>query len=178
MRRIIVLLIVSVILISCESKKKRIYREKRERFKEDCKELITKYNPIELADDFHYRDLVLTVELEKKIISNNENLIYVTVILNDIVSKDSIYSVKFDSDWRMEPEIYFTLDCERKLGDKLLAANLDNWDDIAMIASIVSIQKIRFDFDCVVDDEYGYIEIYPSDVFFAKGKLIDFVYEE
>ena len=178
MKRILVLLILSTILISCETKKERIYREKRERFEENCEELITKYNPIELADDFHYSTLVLTVELEKKIMQNNENRIYIEVNLNDIISRDSSYIVKLNSCSWIRPKIFFTVDCERKLGDKLLAENLNKWDDIAMIASIVSIQKIRFDFDCVVDDEYGYIEIYPSDIFLAKGKLIDFVYEE
>ena len=178
MRIITVLLILSITLISCENKKERIYREKRERFEEDCEKLITKYKPLIVEEEIRDKDLIFTVELEKQIMSNNGNSIYVEVELNDVICNDSSYIVKFNSYLWIRPEIYFTLDCERKLGDKILAANLKIWDDIAIIASISSVQKIRFDFECIYEDEYGYIEVLPSDIFLAKGKLIDFVYRE
>lgn len=178
MRRIIVLLVLSIILFSCETKKERIYKEKKERFEENCEELITKYKPLIIEEEFSDKDLFFTVELEKIIMPNSENLIYIEVELNDVISNDSSYIVKLNSCFWIRPEIYFTLDCERKIGDKLLEAKLKKWDDIAIIASINSMKKIRFDFDCVTDDEYGYIEVYPSDIFLAKGELIDFVYKE
>ena len=177
MRRIIVLLIVSIILISCEMKENRIYREKRERFEENCEELITKYNPIIIKEEFNSGDLIFTVELENKIISKNNQPIYAEVFITDIVSTDSSYIVNFSSDYWIEPDIYFTLDCEKDIGDSLL---LNDWydNDIVIIATIKSIKKIRFALDCSDNGEFSFIKVYTSDIFFAKGKLIDFAFKD
>jgi len=184
MNRILTMLctIIAILTLSCENKEDKISKILNENYHKSRTKLIEKYKPLNLDNEFSNYDLVLSAEIERKLSSNKNRLIYSAVRLNDLIINDSSYVVEFCSDifanMNINMNYYLTLDCSLELGNMLLELKLDDLYGLTIIADITSFHKIRFEMLSVGKKYYTTIEVYPSHSFEFKGELIDFVFIE
>jgi hypothetical protein len=176
MRNIILVPLLIFILFSCSPDKKSNEVQKDKLRLEALTKLSSQYGAVVGFDTLRFP---LTIQYQNFLRQNNK-VILDKFRIDDIKELDSIYIVSIEKGYASK--LFIDLTCTKQEVQELLTSTFERTSrfshtkDLYIVATITSIQKIKYriDSDVEKDDQSPsvYLELDASDAFLCKGKLI------
>jgi len=178
---IVLIVVLALLLASCNSK---VDREKEEQNKREAQQTKIKND---LAAKFGARTdwnkelkdrlLPYSIDVEEALIRTDKKPILFEALVEDVTRDNNKYVVRLN--YSDSPKIYFLLECTPELAAKLRSRQ--GFDQVAVIASISSVRKptIKLESDLPSSpDESPDIEVTNPDAFIAKGSMLELEFIE
>jgi len=182
------LLLVVLLFLGCGHKEEAVSQRKSQ-FEAKASEMASKYD----ADESWVKSLakcdslglpITTLHLQQTFPETTAHPFLFYARLDDLYKQDDKHFAAFVipafTYSMFGVSMYLELACTGEQAQELLKVKRDRWwfADVAIVARVDGVRKLRFSFeavpDCYEGYEEAYIEIKPSRVFLVKGELLDF----
>ena len=197
MKKVIILLLLPILLISCKEKgkenekEKQMLAEKNREIKKQVLELCSKYNAVSdwaSKIDAESTEIIYTTQLQDIFLTQKEKPYLFFVEIKDIRKVNDKYLIIAHSWDYFDVEIHLRVNCDSDKIKRIIKEKQTLWDIYALLVNVQSIYRPDFylqaeiDYDDVSYDEVDYdiftahiiFDDYSVDSFFIlKGNCVD-----
>ena len=177
----IVLILGFFLLLNCEDETTSESLKRQREIDAKLSALVSKYNANdtwiqELRQREHSNLPITTLHLQQAFSKTSSHPFLFEVVFDDLFKKGDQHFAAFITSIDFWRPIYFELSCAEEQIQRLLKIeNSYGFPNLAIIATVDELQKLRFDFEAISSQyEEAYIEIDASQAFLIKGHLLDF----